>query len=566
MGLGTLVIPQPIEAPPTSYAGSSVAAGAIFVVAGLGLSLVGLVASLTGRSSRIGDLALLAGMLWFSPAWVGWHDGPPVVISLAMVAGTFTFPVVVHLVLAFPSGKVQGPVAAALVGALYVESTVVAVLLALLRDPFFDPRCWANCTENVFLVRSMPRLASVAQVADRWLVTAAAASLLAVCVWRLMTASSPGRRGLMPVAGPGMLMAAATASHGIALQFLPTETVSEPALRAIFFAWCSSAILLAIGLLFAQLRTRAQRRAVARIGSSLGDMPAPGSVESALRRAVGDPDLRIAYWLPESERYVDATGHPMPEPAATPGRTLTALVRDGRRVALVVHTATHPELEREIGAALRLGVENERLQAEVLARLDELRASRARIVETADAERRRMERDLHDGAQQQLLALSYDLRLAHAQAAKHGNVLTASLLSTGVTEAREALGELRGLAHGIYPAVLTEAGLVPALQTYADEASVPVEIGVESELGRCPSAIETAAYLVVTEAVEDSVGRGAGYAAVTAVREDGWLVITVDDDGSDRRSPMLQVADRVGAAGGSLSVEATRVRAEFPCA
>jgi signal transduction histidine kinase len=261
---------------------------------------------------------------------------------------------------------------------------------------------------------------------------------------------------------------------------------------------------------------------------------------------------------------VDATGRPVAKPVAGTGRAITALVRDGRQIALVTHTAALPDLEREMGAAVRLALENERLQAEALAQLDQLRASRVRIVETGDNERRRLERDLHDGAQQQLLALSYDLRLARAQAQADGDSHTGSLLTKATDQAQAALGELRDLAHGIYPAILAEAGLGPALATLAEEAPLPVEILAEAE-GRYPAGVETAAYLVVAEALDDAAGRGASHTTVSVVRHEGRLVVTVEDDGTRRTAAMVQLADRVGALNGSLAIEPTRLRAELPC-
>jgi signal transduction histidine kinase len=284
----------------------------------------------------------------------------------------------------------------------------------------------------------------------------------------------------------------------------------------------------------------------------------------ALARAIGDPELRIAYWLPASSRYVDGRGRPVDEPVNEAGRVITPLVRDGMRVAVVTHAAGVAELEHEIGAAVRLALENERLQAEVLAQLRDLRASRSRIVETGDAERRRLERDLHDGAQQRLLALSYDLRVARRAAESEGDVENASLLAMATSEAQTALGELRDLAHGIHPAILTEAGLAPALETLADGAPLAVEIG-ETPGERYPAPIETTAYLVVAEAIDDAAGRGARYAAVSAPRHEQRLVVTVEDDGSERTSTMIHLTDRVGAIGGRLHIEPTKLRAEIPC-
>jgi signal transduction histidine kinase len=185
-------------------------------------------------------------------------------------------------------------------------------------------------------------------------------------------------------------------------------------------------------------------------------------------------------------------------------------------------------------------------------------------VETGDNERRRLERNLHDGAQQRLLALSYDLRLARAQAQADGDSQSGSLLTQATDQAQAALEELRELAHGIYPAILTEAGLAAALATLADAAPLPVEIR-DAAQGRYPAAVETAAYLLVAEALDDAAGRGASHAAVSAMRDGGRLVVTVQDDGTDRTSAMAQLADRVGALDGRLAVEPARLWAELPC-
>jgi signal transduction histidine kinase len=248
-----------------------------------------------------------------------------------------------------------------------------------------------------------------------------------------------------------------------------------------------------------------------------------------------------------------------------PGRTVTRLVRNDRTVAVVSHAGAVPELERKVGPAVLLGLENERLQAEVLAQVEELRASRARIVESGDAERRRLERNLHDGAQQRILALSYDIRLARANAEADGDTPTEATLARAIEETQDVLEELRELARGIYPAVLTEAGLAAALATLADTAPLPVEVRA-ADGRRHPAPVETAAYLLVAEAVSDASRRNADGAAVTVVHDDGRLVVTVEDDGSDRSSPMVALAERVGALGGTLVVEPTMCRGEIPCA
>jgi signal transduction histidine kinase len=548
----------------TTYAGRSDLAAVLAVVAGLVLVAASLVTSFARPAARIGDLALLAGFFWFTPFWAGWEGGPPFVRTLGTLAAGFAFPLLLHLVLAYPTGELRSKGVRALVVAVYLEAALSALGRALFRDPFFDSNCWDNCTDNVFLARSLPRVARGIQEADLWFTAAAAAALVIVCSWRLAAASAPARQTLWPVLAGGIALAAATIAHSVALDRTPLEDPSDRAFLSIFAVGCAAVISLALGLVWTVLRARVQQRSVARIVAELGEAPPPGSLEPALARAIGDPELRITYWLPDSRRYVDSRGHRVGGPVAESGRAVTPLVRDGRRVAVVAHAAGVAELERELGAAVRLALENERLQAEVIAQLDDLRLSRARIVETGDVERRRLERDLHDGAQQRLLALSYDLRVAHTAAEGDGDVGTASLLAVATSEVQAALGELRELAQGIHPAILTEAGLAPALATLADSAPLAVEIA-ETAAERFPAPIETTAYFVVAEAIDDAAHRGASYAVVSAPRHDERLMVEVEDDGSERTSTMIHLADRVGAVGGRLQVEPTTLRAEIPC-
>src|SRR5216683_2241101 len=170
----------------TTYAGRSGLAAALTLAAGLALVPAGLITFLTRRAGRIGDLALLAGFAWFAPVWVGWQVGSPLVRSLGMLTAGFAFPLLFHLVLASPSGELRSTVTRALVWAVYLEAVLAALGLALFRDPYFDPACWANCTDNVFLLRSLPVLARGIEVTDRWFTAAAAAALATVCAWRLL--------------------------------------------------------------------------------------------------------------------------------------------------------------------------------------------------------------------------------------------------------------------------------------------------------------------------------------------------------------------------------------------
>jgi signal transduction histidine kinase len=549
----------------TTYAGSSAAGAALTLSAGLALMAAGLLICLGRRPRRTGDLALLAGFTWFAPVWAAWQNGPPLVPSVVMALGGFTFPLILHLVLAYPGGRASPAPARALIAAAYAEALFTAAVLALFRDPYLDPSCLANCNVNAFLVRSHPSLARAIEIADRWFAAAAAVALIAICAARLVAGSRLARRRLMPVAVPAIMFAAAVAARAVALQRTTVEDPFNAALFTIFAVADLAIIFLATGLISAVARARAERRAIARIAVNLDEAPHLGSLQSALAETLHDPDLRIAYWLPGTQRYVDASGHAVPEPAATSRGTVTRLMRSGRTIAAITHSGAVPGLDSHLGPAIALGVENERLQAELLAQLEELRASRARIVETADAERRRLERDLHDGAQQRLLALSYDIRLARAGAEADSGTAAEMALATAMEQTGAALEELRELAHGIYPAVLAEAGVAPALATLADTAPLPVQI-LRADDGRYPAPVEAAAYFTVAEAVDDAAGRGADRAAVTVAHEGGRLVVTVEDDGTVRDSPMAALADRVEALGGSLYIMETVCRAEIPCA
>jgi hypothetical protein len=176
VGLGALAIAQG-PGRFTTYAGGSGLAATLTIATGLGLVAAGLVTAFSRPTGRIGDLAVLAGLVWFAPVWVGWDKGPPLVRSLAMLVASFAFPLLLHLVLAYPSGQLHGMAARTLVAAVYLEAALATLGRALFRAPFFDPNCWANCTDNLFVVRSLPRLARAIEAADRWF-TAASSCLL----------------------------------------------------------------------------------------------------------------------------------------------------------------------------------------------------------------------------------------------------------------------------------------------------------------------------------------------------------------------------------------------------
>jgi signal transduction histidine kinase len=552
--------------PITTYGAASGLTEVAGLAAGLALLGAGAIVFVDARAATLGVLAVAAGLAWWAPDLIGWEGGPPLVRSLGAVGAPFYLPVLVHVVLGFPRGRLPSRHARLLVGGLYAVAAAISLGRAAFRDPYDDPYCWNNCTDNVFLVLPTRRVAAVLDGVWLAVVLVAGLALVVAAVWRLARASTPGRRTLLPVLLPAVMVAAAEAAYGAALLVTPAEDPQRAGFAAVFLARSAGAVALAAGLVWAVLDAGRKRAAVARVATQLEEASAPGTLAAVLARSLRDPQLKVGYWLPGEARHVDAEGRALTLPPPDSTRAATRIVRAGEPVAVVVHDATLLDgrtLADEIGAAARLAVDNERLRAEVLTQLEDLRASRARIVASGDAERRRLERDLHDGAQQRLVALSYELRLARA--AGGADLVLDSLLVTAVDAANAALDELRDLAHGIYPAILAEAGLAAALATLADTAALPVELG-ELTRGRHPQAVETAAYLIVASGIEDAGRRDATYVGVSAVRRGAQLIVEVSDDGGAPRGAIQHLADRVGALGGGLEIRSTSLRCQLPCA
>jgi signal transduction histidine kinase len=548
---------------PTTYAAAAPGLALVGMVAGLALLAAGCAVAWDGRAGSLGVVAVLLGAVWLAPAWVGWETGPALVRSAAMAAAPFFLPLLVHLVLASPGGHVSGRGGRSALGLLYGAAAVVALGRALFRDPFLDPYCWSNCTDNVFLVHADPGLADA--LGDAWLWTSVASGVLiaALVCRRLFAATPPARAAAWPLLVPAAFAALAQAAYAVALIAEPAEDPERALFGALYVAGALSLICLAAGVGWSLVRRWRAREAIERLAADLGAAPEPGTLRSALAGSLRDPGLEVAYPLGGAE-WVDADGRPV-DPADGRGRATTPIVRQGEPVAVVIHDEALPdarELERELGAAARVAVHNERLRAEVLAQLEDLRRSRTRIVEAGDTARRRVERDLHDGAQQRLLTLSYELRRARAEAEAAGEVELTGQLAAGVAEVQLALEELRELAHGIYPAVLTDSGLGPALETLADEAPLPVRI--EAAPGeRLPDSVERAAYVVVRGAVEAAGSDGADELVALLARNGDHLVVTVRGVVSE---PSVQLVDRVGALGGTVGTGDGALRAEIPCA
>jgi signal transduction histidine kinase len=301
-----------------------------------------------------------------------------------------------------------------------------------------------------------------------------------------------------------------------------------------------------------------------------------GPVREMLAESLGDRSVNIAYWLADREAFVDEGGHPVALPEPGSGRAWTAVEQDGRRVAAIVHDAaldTSPELVHAAAAASSLAIDNERLKADLRARVEDLRVSRLRIVEAADEARRRIERDLHDGAQQELLALALELRVLRSSIS---DPEAGPLVDGLAVRLDAALSELRELARGIHPAILTRSGLEPAIAALAERAPIPVR--VESGIdGRLAPAVEAAAYFVVAEALTNVARYAHAPEARVELRRDGdAIVVLVADDGVggadlNAGSGLRGLQDRLAVVDGVLAIDSppgagTLLQARIPTA
>lgn len=533
---------------------------------------------------------VILGAVWIATGLLAWHRRPGNRVGLLMTAlgctylagqlfwnaslpylvfgllGSLEIPVTVHLFLSFPSGRLETRLERRLVGGVYGAWLVLAPLDLLVGDPRDDgcPECPAN---PLRVVGSDVPATTLQAVGDAILVGVFIVTAV-LLVRKLRAASRARRRALCPV----VLTSAITL-----LLFLPYAIVDATGgnPEGTPLDWAGVGFLaIPIAFLVGILRTRLQRSGVADLVVELRSISRPEEVRDAIARALGDPSLELGFWLPEDERYVDPRGSPL-DPDATEGRAVTVLEQNGRRVAALVHDPAlleEPELVEAVGAAAGLALENARLQAELSARLSEVRASRARIVEAGDAERRRLERDLHDGAQQRLLGIRLALQLARGRLGDERAVQ--GLLEEADGEVASALEELRTLARGIHPPVLTDEGLGPALAALARRVPVPVELDVVPE--RLPERVEATAYFVASEALANVAKHAcASRVSLGVSRSNGSVRVVVADDGiggADAAGGGLRgLRDRVEALDGSLSVETasgggTRVEAVIPCA
>ena len=519
-------------------------------------------------ANRFGPLMIAVGFSFCVASLVVAKDPWLYVIGLLFLP--LPYAILTHILLAFPTGELTTRSERLVVGLSYLSATVGHWSAVL-----FQNTTRQGMPPNPFLVSDDVAVVVTLYRVRFGLGVLLLAALAVILIRRWRAASVSQRRALAPVfISGGLAMGLMGVWYLASLARLPENIVD--------LLWEIRVVALAVvpfAFLGGLLRSRVtQAGAVSRLVAQLGDENSRrGRLRELLAEALDDPTLTLAYWLPERGEYVDSEGRRVQLPAGESGRVSTIVDRHGEPIAALVHDgslAEERELITAVGAAASLALENERLDAQLYAKLEELQQSRARIVESSDATRRRIERDLHDGAQQRLVSLALTLRVARARLREDSDGAQ-QLLESASRELELALAELRELARGIHPAVLSERGLGAALDGVAERAPIPVEL-VDTPNDRLPQPLEAAAYFVVAEAVTNVAKYAhASHATVSVQRNDGVVEVQVADDGIGGADPakgtgLRGLADRVSALNGRLEVisedgNGTTVKATIPC-
>jgi len=522
--------------------------------------------------NRLGPLMVAAGFALLARQLRYSHDSLAFTTFFAL--GEVGYALVAHSALAYPSGRVIDRAGRLFLMCMY--ATVLAFPLAtlLVHDSgdtlrYFDP----VPRESLLLVSGRTDLAGFLQ--DAYAVASAclAAAFIGLVARRLWQATPRARRILAP-----LLLATVVAALWAFYSSVVVFTTRPPRLLVENVFWWQIVALTALPItLFAGLvRARLAHASIGDLVLKLENTP-PRGIRDALARALGDPTLDVAFWLPERREFVDGDGRTVTVPPDGHERAVTQLEQGGEPLAALVHDPTlrdEPQLLEAACAAARLALENGRLHAEVQAQLAKVKDSRARLVAAADEQRRRIERDLHDGAQQRLVALALELKSAERGLGRNADHDVEQILAAAAQEVQIAVEELRELASGIHPGILTQGGLAFALDALATKAPVPVT--VNAELERLQPEIEATAYFVAAEALTNIAKHSqAAKASIKASLESGKLVIEVADDGIGGAvvaggSGLRGLADRVEARGGRLRIDSppgggTCVVGEIPC-
>ncbi len=529
---------------------------------------VGMWAVSRPRHRRFGWLLIGCGVVW-SLATLAESDAS-VPYSIGRLAGWLVTVLVLFLILAFPSGRITVRGDRLLMAVGSAVFSVLYLPTALLVDDYPTQTPWALCRDdcplNAFqLVNHEPAIiGAIVQPVRDALIIVLFAAVIARLVARTLTASRIRRRTLAPVA------AAAVIALACLIAFVVTRRIAPGAPTADTFGWLYGlsipgiGVAFLLGLLVWELFVAQALRGLA---PGLRDHTSSRELADALRHALGDPSLILAFRDEDDALWVDSASAPIDiARARAQGRTVTVESVDGRPVAALIADPAlldDPELRDTVMMYALAAMDNARLGRSLHASLDELDESRARNARVAAAERRRLERDLHDGAQQRLVAIGIKLGLA-GELTERDPAAGAQMVRGLGDELETAIAEVRDFAHGNRPPVLEQRGLCEALCAMA--RSVPLPTTVDAASIRChPAEIDDAIYFTCLEAVQNAVKHARGATKVSiSIHEDEQLRFEVRDDGpgfdpttESRGAGLANMHDRLAAVGGTLTVTST---------
>lgn len=543
------------------------AIAALTVAALLG---VGLYAWWRGGQGRFGKVLFATGICWFLASLS--NSDVELLYSVGRVAGWVFEVVLVYALLSYPTGRLETRAARVVVAggvllllALYLP-TIPLVDQYPLPTPFTS--CTTACPANSFFAGSEPGfIATVVKPLREVLTTALYISVVALLSVRLRHASHTLRRTLVPVLGAAVLRFAA-ASVYVALR---RAEVDADALYTASLVALLSIPATALGFFVGLLQWRVYSgTALADLNTGLADATDPAELRSLLARSLEEPAVEL-YYAAEGEgkggdrlRWLDPSGHDCPTPVAGAASCLAeAEAESGLRVGIVCDRGfrDYPGFLQAVSACVISGLERQRLDAALAASMEDVAASRKRLASAADGARRKIERDLHDGAQQGLVALRVKLGLAREALDRNPDDAAAMVDHLG-PEVDEIIEEVRSLAHGIYPPLLASDGLGEALRAAGRRSALPVTIAAEG-LGRFAPETESAVYFCCMEALQNAGKHAVGASRVRVeLRLDGDLLFEVRDDGcgfdskpSGEGAGITGMRDRLAAVGGEMRIE-----------
>jgi signal transduction histidine kinase len=526
------------SAPGFSPAGAATSGPVMLLLAGWVTVAVGAGVGWSYPGRRSWVLLVVAGLALFAAEW----DNPTAsaaVFSTGLALNAAGPAVIAHFALSFPSGRLRARSDRAVVAIGYA---VTIGLLGLAVAATFDPASagCGGCPTNLWLVHTDAHLSMNLSRLGLRCGLAWSGVVIIVLARRLIASGAARRRaaGLVwAVAIADLLVVAASYKHGLDPGFVGADQVQAR-------LWLAQAValpLLAAATVLAVMRSRHSQRGLTSLVIDLGKATRPSQLRDALAARLSDPDLVLGYPVDDGRRYVDADACDVDLKNLDSDRTHTRLAYAGSEIAMLAHRRgilDTPESVGELVVALYLALENERLRAEALTQLAHLRSSGSRILSAGDEERRRLERDVHDGAQQRLIGLALAMRLLRSRATtgkKH--------LDLAEAEMREAIDDLRRVASGLYPVVLRESGLAAAFGALAEHRLL--RIGDIPET-RYPNVVETTAYRLVALASERSPS--------TVSINDQSAKITVQVDVEGDLLDLTEVRDRATTIGGQLTV------------